>query len=190
MWKDGDVGGLRDICVRATCAKGQKKFRQTFTLQAANMPDHVLGYRITNHSFVAAPERNVVEITGQYDIHVWYAYDKGNQTCVEKKTVCYTEHLPVVDLEGVRLGMDEAVKCTIIKEPRILDVQLRRTNVEVAVAIEFYAEIIGETKLWVRVCEPPFTDEDKKGDELDFEEDFEEFVDNEDLEDEEFDEEL
>jgi spore coat protein E len=187
MWKNGGAGSLRDICVRATCAKGQKKFKQTFTLQAANLPDQVLGYRITNHSYVASPERNTVEITGQYDLHVWYSYDKGNQTCVEKKTVCYTEHLPVVDLEGVRLGMDEAVKCCLVKEPRIQDAQIRRSNIEVGVTVEFYAEIIGETRLWVRVCEPPFTDDDKKGDELEFEEDFEDFVDEED--DEEFEDE-
>lgn len=182
MW-NRDSGGLRDIHVRATCAKGQKRFKQAFTLQTANLPETVLGYRVTSHSFVASPERNIVEITGQYDLHVWYAHDGGNQTCVEKKTVCYTEHLPVVNLEGVRLGVEECVKCTLVKEPRILDVHLRRTVVEIDVSVEFYAEIVGETKLWVKVFEPPFADNDKKGEEFDEDaDDFEEFIDEEDEE--------
>jgi len=179
MW-NRESGGLRDIIARATCAKGQKRFKQAFTLQTANLPETVLGYRVTNHTYVASPERNTVEVTGQYDLHVWYAYDGGNQTCVEKKTVCYTEHLPVVDLEGERLGVDESVRCTIVKEPRILEVHLRRTVVEIEVSVEFYAEIVGETRLWVKVFEPPFADDDKKGDGFDEDVDeFEEFMDEE-----------
>lgn len=182
MWNQGDSGGLRDILVRATCAKGQKRFKQVFTLQTANIPENILGYRVTNHSYVASPERNSVDITGQYDLHVWYAYDGGNQTCVEKKTVCYTEHLPVVDLEGVRLGIDESVKCTIVTEPRILNVHHRRSVVEIAVSVEFYAEIVGETRLWVKVFEPASVDDDKKGDGFEECDDFEDFIEDEDEE--------
>ena len=185
MFLRGDLHGLRDICVRATCAKGQKRFRQSFSVEAVNQPEHILGYHITNHSYVATPERHQVIITGQYDIHVWYVFDRGGQTFVEKKTVCYTEYLPVIDLDGIRLGVDESVKCSLVKEPRIHDVQIRRQTLEAQVSVEFYAEIVGDTKLWVRVCEPPDMDDEKKDDGLEFDDEFDEFVDNEE-DDEEF----
>lgn len=179
MWNRQDAGGLRDIIARTTVAKGQKRFKQSLTLQTNHVPDSILGYRITNHSFVASPERNSVEITGQYDLHVWYSYDGGNQTCVEKKTVCYSEHLPVLDLEGIRLGVDESVQASVVKEPRVLDIHLRRTIVEATVSVEFYAEIVGEAKLWVKVFEPPCMDDDKKGADFEGDEEFEEFIDGE-----------
>jgi len=187
MWSRHDREGLRDIIARTTCAKGQKRFKQCFTLQATHLPDAVLGYRITNHSFVASPERNHVVITGQYDGHVWYAYDRGNQTCVEKKTVCYTEHLPVVDLEGIRLCVGEHVQASVVKEPRILDVHVRRGVFELSANVEFYAEIIGEAKLWVKVFEPPECGEDKKDEEFALDEELAEFPeDDEDILDAEF----
>ncbi|MBS3938101.1 MAG: outer spore coat protein CotE [Peptococcaceae bacterium] len=179
MWNRQDSQGLRDIIARTTCAKGQKRFKQSFSLHATHVPDTVLGYRITNHSFVASPERNFVVITGQYDGHVWYAYDRGNQTCVEKKTVCYTEHLPVVDLEGVRLCVGEYVEASVVKEPRILDVHVRRGMLEMSAVLEFYAEIVGEAKLWVKVFEPPEGVEDKKGEDFADDEDFADFSENE-----------
>ena len=162
MWNRQDSLGLRDIIARTTCAKGQKRFKQTFSIHTTHVPDTVLGYRITNHSFVALPERNYVVITGQYDGHVWYAYDRGNQTYVDKKTICYTEHVPVVDLEGVRLLVGEHVQAAVVKEPRITDAHLRRGVVEVTALLEYYAEIVGEAKLWVKVFEPPDCVDDKK----------------------------
>lgn len=185
MWNRQETGGLRDIIARTTCAKGQKRFKQTFTLHATHLPDGILGYRVMNHSFVASPERHSVEVTGQYDLHVWYAYNGGSETVVERKTVCYSEHLPVIDLEGVRLGVNECAQATVIKEPRIACIHLRHATVEATVAVEFYAEVVGEARLWVRVYEPPSAVDEKK--DLDFvdDEEFLEFEEDDELVEEE-----
>jgi len=182
MWNRQETGGLRDIIARTTCAKGQKRFKQTFALQATHVPEGILGYRVMNHSFVASPERHSVEITGQYDLHVWYAYDGSRETVVERKTVCYSEHLPVIDLEGIRLGLNECVQATIVKEPRIVNIHLRHVTVEATVSVEFYAEVVGDAKLWVRVYEPPHVGSEEKKD-LEFfdEEEFEDFEDDDEL---------
>lgn len=162
MWKSTKLtGGLREIITRATCAKGQKRLRQVHTIVTSNRPEDVLGYRITAHSYVATPKRNAVEIKGEYDIHLWYSYDDGTQTAVERRTVKYCEHLPVIDLEGQRLGVDETVTLTVRRQPVVVGVLVKRGAIEVEVELEVYAEIIGETKLWVRVYEPPFMDDDK-----------------------------
>jgi len=134
----------------------------------------VLGHRITSHSFTARPNVNSVEIKGRYDVHIWYTYAQGALTAVEKKTVHYTEHLPVVELEGTRLGQNETVEVEVIRDPSVTNVQVRRGAVQVEVEVEFYVEITGETKLWVRVYEPPFADDkkDKKAFDLDLSSDY------------------
>ncbi|MGI6343585.1 MAG: outer spore coat protein CotE [Bacillota bacterium] len=156
------AGSLREIVTRAVCAKGQKRFRQVHNVVTSQPLEGVLGYRVAGHKYTATPKAHSVEIKGQYDLHIWYAYADGNQTAVERKTVTYTEYLPVVDLEGERLGVDEVVSATMIRDPEVVSVRSRRGAVQVEVEMEYYAEIVGETKLWVRVYEPPYADEKKK----------------------------
>lgn len=176
-------GGLREIITRATVAKGQKRFRQVNSVAVTDHPvETVLGYRVTSHTYVACPKTNSVEVKGHYDVHIWYAYDHGTQSAVEKKTVSYAEYLPVVDLEGERLGVDEVVCATIVREPHVLNVQLRRGYIEVEVELEVYAEIIGETKLWVKVYAAPFADDKKAKDAVDLDDDGE-YFDEDDFED-------
>lgn len=196
MWSNSKfAGSLREIITRATCAKGQKRFRQMHSVATGQPVESVLGYRVSGHAYVASPKTNSVEVRGHYDLHVWYAYADGTQTAVEKKTVSYIEYLPVVDLEGERLGVDEVVCASVIREPEITSVHARRGAVQVEVELEFYAEIIGETKLWVKVYEPPFADDKKGKDEIDLEDDDGSFDEDEfeegdfDDDDDEFDEE-
>ncbi len=184
MYNTKQSGGLREIITRATVAKGQKRYRQVNSVVVTTHPvEEVLGYRVTNHTYVACPKTNSVEIKGRYDVHIWYSYDNGTQSAVEKKTVSYTEYLPVVDLEGERLCVDEVVSATIIREPHVLHVHLRRGSVEVEVEMEVYAEIIGETKLWVKVYPAPYADDKKAKDAVDLDDDGE-YFDEDDFEDE------
>lgn len=172
MWSNSRfAGSLREIITRATCAKGQKRFRQMQSVSTGQPVESVLGYRVTGHTYTASPKANSVEVKVHYDLHIWYSYADGTQTAVEKKTVSYIEYLPVVDLEGERLGVDEVVCASVIRDPEITSVHARRGAVQVEVELELYAEIIGETKLWVKVYEPPFADDKKDKDEIDLGED-------------------
>lgn len=186
MWNSTKiVGSLREIITRATCAKGQKRFRQVQNVATGQPVESVLGYRVSGHSYVACPKANSVEIKGHYDLHIWYAYADGTQTAVEKKTVSYIEYLPVVDLEGERLGVEEVVAASVTREPEITSVHTRRGAVQVDIELEFYAEIIGETKLWVKVYEPPFADDKKSKDQLDLDGD-DELFDEDELDEDDF----
>ena len=176
MWNNSKfAGSLREIITRATCAKGQKRFRQAHNIATSQPVESVLGYRVSGHAYVASPKANSVEVKGHYDLHVWYAYADGAQTAVEKKTVSYIEYLPVVDLEGDRLGVEEVVCASVTREPEIISVHARRGAVQAEVELEFYAEIIGETKLWVKVYDPPFAGDKKGKDQLDLDEDGDNF---------------
>ncbi|HBK86494.1 MAG TPA: hypothetical protein DDZ53_10735 [Firmicutes bacterium] len=169
MWNSTKLsGGLREITTKATCAKGQKRFCQIHNIATTHQAEIVLGNRITSHSYTADPQQNSVAIKGSYDLHIWYTYADGTLTAVDKKTVQYTEHIPVIDLEGERLGKEESVETTVTREPEVISTHVRRGAVQVEVELEFYVEIVGETKLWVRVYEPPFAD-DKKAKALDLE---------------------
>lgn len=162
MWNSTKLSaGLREITTKATCAKGQKRFSQTHGIVTPHGAEIVLGSRISGHTYNAAPQANSVKITGAYDLHIWYTYADGTLTAVEKKTVRYTEHLPVIDLEGERLGQEEAALISVMREPKVVKMYTRRGAIQVEVDLEFYVEVVGEMKLWVRVYDPPFADDKK-----------------------------
>lgn len=189
MWNSTKLsGGLREIKTKATCAKGQKRFRQIHSIVTTQPAELVLGSRITSHNYVACPLTNSVEIKGTYDVHIWYTYSDGTLTAAEKKTVRYTEHLPVIDLEGERLGVEESVEMTVTRDPEVIGMHARKGAVSVEVDLEFYAEIVGETKLWVRVYEPPFAD-DKKAKALDLDASGD-YFDEDDFDDEDYEDDL
>lgn len=189
MWNSTKLsGGLREIMTKATCAKGQKRFRQIHSIVTTHPAELVLGSRITSHTCAASPLTNSAEIKGAYDVHIWYTYAEGTLTAAEKKTVRYTEHLPVIDLEGERLGVDESVEMTVTRDPEVIGMHVRKGAVSVEVDLEFYAEIVGETKLWVRVYEPPFAD-DKKAKALDLDANGD-YFDEDDFDDEDYEDDL
>jgi spore coat protein E len=103
--------------------------------------------------------------------------------------VNYVEPLPVIELEGERLGEEEVVAATVTREPEVVNAYIRRGGVQVEVELEFYVEIVGETKLWVRVYEPPFADDKKDKAELDLYES-EDFFDEDEFDEIELDDEL
>jgi hypothetical protein len=168
LWINGDGnGGLRAIVARANCAKGRKRFRQTYVMPTSYVPDAILGYRVTNSTFSASPDQDAVEVTGHLDVHFWYAHSDNAETAVEKQTVGYSEVVPVVELDGERLRQDETVNAKAIREPQITEAYIRRNQIEFVVEMEFGCEVIGQTRLWVRVFEPPFmAEEGKKEEEL------------------------
>lgn len=173
--------GLREIVTRAAVAKGQKKYRQRHILQTDYRADAVLGYTCKNHVYSAQPQSDVVEIKGRYDIHIWYSFDDGQQTAVMKDCVHYTEYVPVVNLDGSRLGSNEVVDVICMREPAAVDAYIK-SPYEICVVVEmmFHAEVIGDARLWVRVYDPPVLWDEKKylegDDTYDFEfEDSEEF---------------
>ena len=86
MWNNARLAGsLREIITRATCAKGQKRFRQVHSVACSQSVESVLGYRVSGHAYTANPKANSVEIKGRYDLHIWYAYAEGTQTAVRRR---------------------------------------------------------------------------------------------------------
>lgn len=167
MW-DASEGEdqLREIIARATCAKGREKVEIRETLIPEHTPDNILGVLVTNHSFTAVPGEQQVQISGQLDLHTWYSFDTGRQTAVIKKTVHYTANIPVVALDGGRLGKNEEARARILHEPRVRDAFVTAGgDIQILVTTAYCVEIIGEARLWVKVYGPPpevkeFDDED------------------------------
>ena len=91
------MASFREIVTKAVIGKGKKQFTDNLSLQAENTPTTVLGCWVINHTFSGEKINNIVNITGSYDINVWYSYDNDTKTEVLKQRHIYNE---VVTIQG------------------------------------------------------------------------------------------
>lgn len=192
------VGALREIFVKAVCARGRETCERTHRFRAKYHPEEILGARITNATCRASLQDEEVTVNGSYDVHVWYSYhtsdDDGHgtrkDTAVAVQTFDFSTPIPVEsltdDLNGV--GHPE-VRVRWVRTPRVKDCVIDADGViHVTVQDGYGVQVVGETALWVPVYAGVGDDElmKKSDDDLwealqDAEEDFDpDFIDSAD----------
>lgn len=145
----------REIITKAVCGKGRKVVREIKKVSPLHKPSSILGCWVINHEYCA--ERNksgTVTVKGSYDINVWYSFDHNRKTEVVTEEVRYKETLKVAmrDRDCIVDGHEIVVKT--IQQPNCLECTICKKGNDITVDIEFelYVEVIGETKLRVRVA--------------------------------------
>ncbi|MDI3256321.1 MAG: outer spore coat protein CotE [Kyrpidia sp.] len=149
--------GCREIITDAVCGRGSRYSQMTYTIHPTNRPSTIGGCWVMNHSYEGHLIGDVVEVRGRMDINVWYAYNNNSETAVAKDTVSYVEHIPLRDLDPHCLQGHREVMVKVVQPPHCLDAVIAANGTDIAVRVEkeLSAEVIGRTKLYVMVCEPP-----------------------------------
>lgn len=191
------MSSLREIFVKAVCARGRRTFVRTHRFRTKNHPEDLLGCRLTNHRYTTYIDGEQVTVGGSYDIHMWYSYadinDSGKvQTAVSVQTIEFEENVPVHYLSGTASAVVNAqARVVATRQPRAAEISLDADGVvQVAVEDGYSVEVIGETTLWVPAYSGvagEFGDDKKKGfdmweaaDGADFDADFEDDFDDDD----------
>ena len=89
---------VREIVTRAVLAKGRKTFRICETITPDNPPYSVLGCWVINHEFEATQNEKQVELFGNFEINIWYAYDNNTQTEIARAKTTYQGVIKVRDI--------------------------------------------------------------------------------------------
>ena|SRR5699024_3342194 len=145
----------REIITKAICGKGSKRTDAKHMIDPVHEPTSVLGCWVINHSYEANRlNEEVIEITGSYDVNVWYAYEENSQTDVIDERIYSTEEIPLEerDTHSLNQNADEII-AKVTKQPNCLDCRLSDDEkvIQIAVEKEFLVQLIGETKVNVRV---------------------------------------
>ena len=147
---------VREIVTRAVVAKGKKIFRVNELVCPSNEAYSILGCWVINHEFEATLNKNnKVDLNGQFEIDVWYAYDDNTATDIARATPVYAGTIKVRDLICNNLVSDHCdVTARIIQQPTWTNAKITEQGIEVDVVFEVIVEVIGETKMVVTVFEP------------------------------------
>lgn len=156
---------FREIICRAVCGKGRKFSQDAHRLTPPDSISTILGAWIINHSYEAEEAGDVVEITGHYDINIWYSHQNNTKTDVVKQTVSYVDQVPLSYFDrNVREGSVE-VSALTTQPPNCIEAAISDDShfVIVRVEREFLVEVVGETKLTVAVSETDLLDDKELG---------------------------
>lgn len=162
----------REIITKAVVAKGKKYTQSKHTIRPNYTPSSILGTWLINHSYEAKKVGKSVEIHGSFDINCWYSYNDNTKTDVANERVTYKDTIKLQYKDENTIA-DKGVVTRVLQHPNCLEAVLSPNGNKIIITSEreFVVELIGETKVLVRL-----SDEDEEDvDEWDLDLDDEEF---------------
>jgi spore coat protein E len=158
----------REIVTKAVCGKGRKFALVSHTITPPCSPTSILGAWIINHRHEAIRSGDHVEITGEYDVNIWYSHDHNSKTDVAKETIAYVESVPLTYIDHKHKAVTSEVIAEATQVPNCVEacISANGRSVLLRVEREFEVEMIAETKVCIVVCPGGCNDEFDK--EFDF----------------------
>ncbi|GIO22041.1 outer spore coat protein CotE [Oceanobacillus sp. J11TS1] len=144
----------REIITKAVCGKGRKFTKDTHTIKPSHRPTSILGCWVINHLYHAKKKsEDTVIISGSYDINVWYSYNDNTKTEVVTERVEYTDLVPLSVKDENCINDEYDIIAKVLQQPNCLECVIsdKGGNVSVEIEREFVVQIIGETKIFVKV---------------------------------------
>jgi spore coat protein E len=162
-----DMGEYREIFAKAVVAKGRKFTQSNHTIRPEHSPTSILGCWIINHKYEAKKIGKTVEICGSYDINVWYSFSDNTRTEVVTERVSYTDVIKLKYRDPDCID-DQEIIARVLQQPNCCEAVISPNGNKIIVHVEreFMVEVIGETKVCVKVYRD-CRDEDEWGTNLD-----------------------
>ncbi|GEN54067.1 MULTISPECIES: outer spore coat protein CotE [Halobacillus] len=143
----------REIITKAVIGKGKKFTESTHTISPSHRPTSILGCWVINHIYNAKKKGDHVEVSGSYDVNVWYSYNDNTKTEVVTERVSYCDHVKLAVKDDNCVHDDFEVIAKVVQQPNCLEANISGNGQKICVEVEreFAVDVIGETKLCVKV---------------------------------------
>lgn len=152
------MNNIREILTKAVISEGRRIFTTTVKMpEPPVLIGRVLGAVMTNHQTTAQKNGNALEISGSYDVHVWYTYDEDKKTKISRTTVEYGDIIELVNPLREHLLISDEVFASEITPPHATDLRIESGIIQVDINFEIAVEVIGETKMRVAILGPVAT---------------------------------
>lgn len=142
----------REILTKAIIAKGNKNIKENLTFNVNNNVSKVLGCWIINHKHSVYKEEQKIFIKGSCEINVWYGFDENTKCGLYTFSHSFNDEIPYTfTLEKVYLDEKNDVKSYVVIEPSCQKMTFSNQNIIIDIVREYDIDIIGETKLRIKV---------------------------------------
>lgn len=143
----------REIITKAVCGKGRKFTQDTHAITPSHKPSSILGCWIINHEYTAKKKEDAVEVSGSYDINSWYSHSDNTKTEVATERVTYVDKVPLSRRDENALVDDLEIIAKVLQQPNCIDASISPNGNKIIVQAEreIAVDVIGETKVVVRI---------------------------------------
>lgn len=145
------MASYKEIVTKAVIGKAKKNSTSKFSLTPEEKPDTVLGCWVINHNFEGHNVSGIVNITGNFDVNVWYSYNNDTKTAVTTKHFTYTDKMHIRLKDNAKLTDASEIIVRSLNQPTVTDVAINGTNVNLTIEKELGVEIVGNTMLKVSI---------------------------------------
>ncbi len=143
----------KEIVTKAVIGKGKKTSVSSCNITPEITPDTVLGCWVINHEFNGRNNGGSVNVTGGFDVNVWYSYDNNTKTSVATDHFNYSENMNLKLKNDSKLTNTSEIIVRSLKQPTVTDVKIENGQVSMNVEKELGIEIVGDTMVKVSVEE-------------------------------------
>lgn len=164
-WIEANGGGvklknLRQIVAKTVIAKGKSRTEMNVTLKPPNCPTSILGCWVINHTHQAKKVGKFIEVTGKFDVNVWYSHQDHSKTSVFTECVTYKDRIRL-HYRDEPTSRHEEIIVNVIQHPNCTEAIISECGEKFVIAVEreLLAEVVGETKICIAVHEHNFEEE-------------------------------
>ena len=158
------MSNFKEIVTKAIIGKCKKKVISSYDIECDEKPNTILGCWVINHSFRGVNNLGKVNVSGSFDVNVWYSYDADKKTAVTTKKFSYTDNLNVPLRNDANMDGASEIIVRCLKQPTVSNVKCENGNVYLDIEKEMGVEIIGDAKVKISV-EDDYDDYDEIVDE-------------------------
>ena len=164
------MANYQEILTKAVVGKGKITCENEYTLESKLKPTKVLGCWVINHNVLPLLKEEKVYVEGDYEVHIWYAYDEDKNTELHKEKISYSERVPFKMKKGEELTFKQELKAYCTNYPSCTELKIKDEKLYLKIKKDFIVDAIGEAVIKVQLS-------DLTVDNLDLEEEIEENVD-------------
>ncbi|EGQ27445.1 outer spore coat protein CotE [Mammaliicoccus sciuri] len=145
---------------KAVIAKGKHRSDSTVTLKPPNRPSSILGCWVINHTHQAKKVGNHVEVTGSFDVNVWYSHHDHSKTSVFTESIPYKDKIALHYRDEPTSSKEETI-VTVLQHPNCTEASISECgqNFSISIERELLVEMVGETKVSVTIHPHPYEEE-------------------------------
>ena len=147
------MANYQEILTKAVVGKGKKSCVDSYTLTSLLKPTKVLGCWVINHSLKPVLKEDKVYVEGEYEVHIWYAYDDDKNTDLHKEKITYSEQVPFKMKKNEELTSKQELKAYCTNYPSCTELKIQNDNLCLTIQKEFIVDAIGEAVIRVQLSD-------------------------------------
>lgn len=155
------MANYREILTKAIIAKGNSKIEEVRTMTVEEEISRALGCWIINHRSEVSVEEEAVYIQGSYEMVIWFGFDNDKNCKLAREIFTFKDKIPYQssDQNEVVVSEKNEIKKYVNKQPTCTELKFDNHTLTTKVIRVYSIDIVGETKLTIKVSE----DENKDG---------------------------